>query len=525
MYKIGIDIGGTKINIGLFDSNTKSLIENRKILVADVDDLCLQIKKTVDELCESNNVVIYEIESCGVGIPGTVSDDGKRILKAPNIEVLSTSFAGELEKILNIPVGMVQDSRAAAWGEFLCGAAQGAKSVVCITLGTGIGTGIVIDGEIYSGSLGCAGEIGHLKVEENGRACGCGKNGCLEKYCAGGGLQITAYELLGEGKTVHDLFTLAKKGEVKAIKAIENAVIMLGRAIVGVINLLSPEYLLFSGGLSSQDELYLNPLMKYINDNCYEIHRKPIIKKAILGEYAPLYGAAFLPIKKSRKPVLSASIMCADIFNMGKAIREIEDAGIEYLHCDIMDNHFVPNLMLPMEILNKLRYATSLPFDYHIMTEKPETVIEKLNIRTGDFVSVHYESTVHLNRVIMLAKSKGARAAVAINPATPVGVIEEILPDVDMVLLMSVNPGFSGQPIVESSFDKIKKMREYLDERGYFDVLIEVDGNCSFENVPKMYNAGAEVFVVGTSSVFVPNMTISEGTQKLLNLLQYKKQS
>lgn len=173
-----------------------------------------------------------------------------------------------------------------------------------------------------------------------------------------------------------------------------------------------------------------------------------------------------------------------------------------------------------MEFLNKLRGGTSLPFDFHVMCEKPETVVEKLDIKEGDIVSIHYESTPHLHRVISLVKDKGARPAVAINPATPIWMLEEILPDIEMVLVMSVNPGFAGQKIVPSSFDKIKKMKQYLLEKGFDNILIEVDGCCSFENVPKMYDAGADVFVVGTSSVFKSGMTIKEGADKLLGLLK-----
>ena len=175
--------------------------------------------------------------------------------------------------------------------------------------------------------------------------------------------------------------------------------------------------------------------------------------------------------------------------------------------------------MLPMEFLNKLRPATDLPFDFHIMAENPESVIEKLVLKEGDFVSVHYESTVHLQKAITLIKEKGARPAVALNPATPLCVLEEILPQLDMVLIMSVNPGFAGQKIVESSFEKLQKLRALLKERGLERILIQVDGNCSFENVPKMYKAGADIFVVGTSSVFQKGHTVKEGAEKLFRLL------
>ena len=518
MYRIGIDIGGTKANIGLFNSQ-KELIAHSKLYIKDIVDPLKDIKTVIEELCKNNGTNYSEIASCGVGIPGTISDDGKRILKLPNISILSEEFGINLENELNIPVTLLQDSRAAAWGEYLCGGGKGANTVVCLTLGTGIGTGIILNGEIYNGSLGCAGEMGHIPAKIDGRECGCGQRGCVEKYCAGGGLDITAKEMYGEGASAKDLFAAAVNGSVEAKEKINEAINILGTTVVSIVNLLSPDCILFSGGLSAQEELYLNPLIDFVKEHCYRAEKMPIIKKAELGEFSPLYGAAFVKGREKRKAILSASIMCADILNLGKALKEIEEAGIEYLHCDIMDNHFVPNMMLPPELLNKLKGAVKIPFDYHIMAQNPESIIEKLVLSENDIVSVHYESTYHLQRAITMVKEKGAKASVAINPSTPISVLDEILPELDMVLIMSVNPGFAGQKIVPTSFDKIRKMRQMLIEKKLENILIQVDGNCSFENVPKMYNAGADVFVVGTSSVFKKDVPISVGTKKLKDLI------
>ena len=211
--------------------------------------------------------------------------------------------------------------------------------------------------------------------------------------------------------------------------------------------------------------------------------------------------------------------MCGDALNYGKTLAELEEAGVELVHYDIMDNHFVPNLMLPMELIPKLRKGTKMPFDIHIMAENPESVIEKLELCEGDYVAVHYEATPHLERAISLIKAKGAKAAVAINPATPIEMLSEIAPRLDMVLVMTVNPGFAGQKLVEGSLDKIERMRKLLDARGLSHVEIEVDGNCSFENVPKMYKAGADIFVTGTSSTFHKDGSVKENTERLLNLL------
>lgn len=299
MYRIGIDIGGTKISIGLFNCDGNLLIENKKEYIKSIKDLRGHIMNTVSELAQNNGISINEIEFCGIGIPGTVSADGKRILKAPNIEILSENLASEAELDLGIPVALIQDSRAAAWGEYLL-CEDKPKVLVCITLGTGIGTGIVINGEIFHGGLGSAGEIGHLPVKDGGRPCGCGKRGCLEKYSAGGGLDISAAELLGEGKTSADLFSEAKGGNEEAIAIISEAVRSLGVGLVSVINLLSPDCILFSGGLSAQKELYVDPLIEYVKKHCYSAGRLPTMRPAQLGESAPLYGAALMPIGNRR---------------------------------------------------------------------------------------------------------------------------------------------------------------------------------------------------------------------------------
>ena len=293
MYRIGVDIGGTKINVGLFDFDNKKLLKVKKAYIKDIDCMSSYIAETVACLCNEFNVKTNNVTGCGIGIPGTVSEDGKSILKVPNIDKLPNDIASDLENRLNIPVKLVQDSRAAAYGEFI---ASGSiyKLLVCVTLGTGIGTGIVYDGKIFDGALGAAGELGHLPVKEQGRVCGCGKKGCLEKYCAGGGLDITASELFGKGKTAYHLFEEAKSGNPDAISSLDYAIKTLGAGLVSIINLLSPDCLMFSGGLSEQEELYLNPLIGYIKEHCYTAGKLPTIKKASLGEYSPLYGAAFV---------------------------------------------------------------------------------------------------------------------------------------------------------------------------------------------------------------------------------------
>ena len=290
MYHVGVDIGGTKINIGIVDDDV-NVIAKRKLYISELPDIVSDIAGTVLHMLDENSISKNLISSIGAGIPGTVSADGRRIIKAPNLCV-PDELALELEEFLGIPVKLLLDSRAAAYGEFAAGAGKGAKTLMCITLGTGIGTGIVIDGRIYSGALGCAGEIGHTPVKKDGRPCGCGKVGCVEKYSAGLGLDLTASELYGKGFKASYLFEMASNGDKKAMDAIDEAVMLLGNVIVGAVNLISPDCLLFSGGLSNV-KLYSDKIIEYVTTHCYTSDGTIAkIAYASLGEDAPMIGAA-----------------------------------------------------------------------------------------------------------------------------------------------------------------------------------------------------------------------------------------
>lgn len=293
MIKLGIDIGGTKISIGFLDCNNR-LIANKKLVVAEITDPVSEIIDAVHSLCEECNLSRSEIISCGIGVPGTVSRDGLKLIKAPNLAILPPDFAYLIQDALGVPTRLIQDSRAAAWGEYLCGGGVGTSTLICITLGTGIGTGIIIDGKIVRGGLGAAGELGHVPIAGGDRICGCGKQGCVEKYAAGGGLDITARELFGKNASATTLFESASQGHLLAKEAIDNAVKQLGCVLVGAVNLLSPDCILFSGGLSEQTSLYLDPLCEYVRAKCYSAGQLPRLEKAKLGEFSPLIGAALI---------------------------------------------------------------------------------------------------------------------------------------------------------------------------------------------------------------------------------------
>lgn len=210
---------------------------------------------------------------------------------------------------------------------------------------------------------------------------------------------------------------------------------------------------------------------------------------------------------------ISPSLMCCDFFRFNEQIKIFENECIEFLHIDVMDGRFVPNYTLGTNFIKQVKRQTSIPIDLHLMIEAPENKLERFTFGTGDIVSVHAESTRHLELAIQKIKRRGAMAFVAINPATPVYVLEEVAEELDGVLVMTVNPGFAGQKLVGSCLNKITKVRAFLDGAGRKDARIEVDGNVSYENAVLMSNAGADIFVAGTSSIF--SADIPDGIKKL----------
>ena len=220
------------------------------------------------------------------------------------------------------------------------------------------------------------------------------------------------------------------------------------------------------------------------------------------------------------KNKISPSIMCVDCFELDKYIKIMEEANIELIHTDVMDGSFVPNFALGTDFVRALKQRTNIPLDIHLMTEKCENIIDWFEFGEGDYVSVHYESTAHLHKAVTMIKNRGAKAMVAINPATPIYVLESIVDDIDGVLVMTVNPGFAGQKLVRSTLKKIKSLRDFLDNNGYEHIEIEVDGNVSFENARLMKEAGANIFVAGTSSIFSKENDISENIKNLRNILR-----
>ncbi len=197
---------------------------------------------------------------------------------------------------------------------------------------------------------------------------------------------------------------------------------------------------------------------------------------------------------------IAPSILSADFARLGDEIRAIEAGGADYVHIDVMDGHFVPNITIGPLVVDAVRKVTELPLDVHLMIENPDLYIADFAKAGADIITVHQEAVPHLHRTVQLIRSLGKKAGVSINPATPVSSLEVILEDLELVLVMSVNPGFGGQSFIESSLAKIEALRREIDRRG-LTVEIEVDGGVKLDNIATIARAGADVFVAG-SAVF-----------------------
>jgi ribulose-phosphate 3-epimerase len=209
---------------------------------------------------------------------------------------------------------------------------------------------------------------------------------------------------------------------------------------------------------------------------------------------------------------IAPSILAADFSKLGDEVRAVEEGGANVIHVDVMDGHFVPNISIGIPVVQSLRKATRLPLDVHLMIEHPEEYIEEF-IRAGaNRILVHEEATVHLDRALAMIREHGAEAGAAINPATPVPMLAEVLDKVDTVLVMSVNPGFGGQKFIPGAFEKIRQLNQWRARyNGAF--RIEVDGGVDLENIAELAQAGANTFVAGTSIFHTPDA--NEATRQL----------
>ena len=196
---------------------------------------------------------------------------------------------------------------------------------------------------------------------------------------------------------------------------------------------------------------------------------------------------------------ISPSILSADFARLAEGVAEAEAGGADWIHVDVMDGHFVPNITIGVPVVAALRKVTDLPLDVHLMIDAPERYVDAFVDAGADWLTVHQEASVHLHRTLQAIRHRGAKAGVSINPGTPAAVLEDVLPYLDLVLVMSVNPGFGGQSFIPTSTPKVRRIREMLDDRGLDGVEIEVDGGIAPDTAGEVAGAGATVLVAGAA--------------------------
>lgn len=313
MYYIGVDLGGTSVKVGLVTENYE--IIERAVAPTGLERSTEEILKGMAMLCKEvmakRNLTEKEIHSIGIGCPGLASPVEGIIKKASNLNFDNVNVRKEIQKYIDVPVYVENDANAAALGEVICGAAKGAKDVVVVTLGTGVGGGIIIDGKVYGGAFSGAGEIGHHVMQIGGIKCGCGRKGCYEQYASATALIRQAKEAaslhldtqmiaLAKNHSIEEInakvvFDAAQAGDAVAVSVLDTYFKYVAHGVANLINILQPQMIVLGGGMSAQKEKLTGPVIHYVEQEIYGgLKLETEIKAAELGNDAGIIGAAFV---------------------------------------------------------------------------------------------------------------------------------------------------------------------------------------------------------------------------------------
>jgi len=310
-YTIGVDIGGTTVKLGLFKARGE-LIEKWEIATRTEnhsEQLLPDIAEAVQGKLAERGLSVGSVIGIGMGVPGAVLDDGY-VKPCVNLDQWGGFDAGRrLTELIGVPVKVVNDANAAALGEMACGSGKGRRNMVFVTLGTGVGGGVIIDGKLLAGVHGAAGEIGHMKVKaDEAQPCGCGRYGCLEQYASATGLVRSAKAAIAAGGaetalcgyerlTCKDIFDCAKAGDKVALELIDEMTKALGRALAGVSCVCDPEVIVIGGGVARAGEILLEGVRKHFRESAFPVSENTDFALAELGSEAGIYGGAQLALR------------------------------------------------------------------------------------------------------------------------------------------------------------------------------------------------------------------------------------
>lgn len=315
MYRIGIDLGGTNIVAGVVDGayNILAKAECKTAVPRPEVEICKSMAYVAKRAVHKANLTMADIESCGIGVPGAVNPKSGIVEYSVNLFFHNWNIADTMRELLKIPITIENDANAAAYGEYLAGAAKGSDNAVCITLGTGVGGGVIINGKLYSGSNFAGAELGHMVIVHNGKGCACGRRGCFEAYASSGGLISLTKEAIEDEGFENSYMLKSVKGDISKVNGItafnamrngdktgklvvDRYISYLGCGITNVVNIFQPDIICIGGGISREGETLIAPLRDLVKRERYTKHNRKQTKivKAKLGNDAGIIGAAML---------------------------------------------------------------------------------------------------------------------------------------------------------------------------------------------------------------------------------------